>query len=81
MAYGDTVFKQMLAFVTRYEFDALAANHHSRQKFRSFNRWSQLLAILVGQLSGRKSLRDIIDNLNAQRKEVAQFVRTAFTVF
>ena len=36
------------------------------QKLRPFNRWSQFLAMLIGQLSGRKSLRDITDNLKAQ---------------
>jgi hypothetical protein len=70
MAYSDTVLKQMLALVPRYEFDALAANHHSGQKFRSFNRWSQFLAMLVGQLAGRRSLRDITDNLQAQDKRL-----------
>ena len=70
MAYSDTVLRQMLALVPRYEFDALAANHHSGQKFCSFNRWSQFLAMLVGQLAGRKSLRDITDNLQAQDKRL-----------
>jgi len=66
MAYSDTVLKQLIALIPRYEFDALAATHHAGQKFRSFNRWSQFLAMLIGQLSGRKSLRDITDNLKAQ---------------
>lgn len=66
MAYSDTVLKQLIALIPRYEFDALAAAHHTGQKFRSFNRWSQFLAMLIGQLSGRKSLRDITDNLKAQ---------------
>lgn len=66
MAYSDTVLKQLIALIPRYEFDVLAEAHHSGQKFRSFNRWSQFLAMLIGQLSGRKSLRDITDNLKAQ---------------
>jgi hypothetical protein len=66
MAYSDTVLKQLIALIPRYEFDGLAAAHHTGQKFRSFNRWSQFLAMLIGQLSGRKSLRDITDNLKAQ---------------
>lgn len=66
MAYSNTVLKQLIALIPRYEFDALAAAHHSGQKFRSFNRWSQFLAMLIGQLSGRTSLRDITDNLQAQ---------------
>jgi hypothetical protein len=70
MAYSDTVLKQLLALVPRYEFDTLAQLHHSGQKFRSYNRWSQFLAMLIGQLSGRKSLRDITDNLMAQDKRL-----------
>ena len=65
-AYNDTVLMQLLALIPRYEFDALAAMHHSGQIFRSSNRWSQFLAMLIGQLSGRISLRDITDNLMAQ---------------
>jgi hypothetical protein len=66
VAYSDTILKQLITLIPRYEFDALAEAHHSGQKFRSFNRWSQFLAMLIGQLSGRKSLRDITDNLKAQ---------------
>jgi len=40
------------------------------QKFRSYNRWSQFMAMLIGQLSGRKSLRDITDNLKAQQSRL-----------
>ena len=70
MAYSDTVLKQLLSFIPRYEFDALAKVHHAGQKFRSYNRWSQFLALLIGQLSGRASLRDITDNLMAQGKRL-----------
>jgi hypothetical protein len=66
MAHSDTVLKQLIALVPRYEFDALAKVHHAGQKFRSYNRWSQFLAMLIGQMSGRRSLRDITDNLKAQ---------------
>lgn len=70
MAKSDTILKQLLVLVPRYEFDALAKAHHAGQKFRSYNRWSQFLAMLIGQLSGRKSLRDITDNLKAQGKRL-----------
>ncbi|MDL2123074.1 MAG: DUF4372 domain-containing protein [Deltaproteobacteria bacterium] len=36
------------------------------QKIRSFNRWDQFMAMLIGHISGRKSLRDITDNIKAQ---------------
>lgn len=70
MAYCDTVLKQLITLIPRHEFDALADVYHSGQKFRSYNRWSQFLAMLIGQMSGRKSLRDITDNLKAQDKRL-----------
>lgn len=48
------------------DFDYHAKVHHFGQRYRSYNRWSQFMAMLIGQLSGRKSLRDITDNLKAQ---------------
>ena len=59
MSHCDTVLKQLIALIPRHEFDTLAKVHHAGQKFRAYNRWSQFLAMLIGQLSGRKSLRDI----------------------
>ncbi|MBM9617066.1 DUF4372 domain-containing protein [Desulfobulbus rhabdoformis] len=40
MAYQDTILKQLITNIPRYEFDAIAKQHHSVQKFRSYNRWS-----------------------------------------
>ncbi len=40
MIHSGTILKQLVALVPGYEFDILAACHHSGQKFRSFNRWS-----------------------------------------
>jgi hypothetical protein len=70
MATSDIILKQLTALIPRYEFDALAERHHSGQRFRSYNRWSQFLAMLTGQLAGRKSLRDITDNLKVQGKRL-----------
>lgn len=70
MAHSDIVLKQLIALLPRHEFDALAKVHHAGQKFRAYNRWSQFLAMLIGQLSGRKSLRDITENLKAQGKRL-----------
>lgn len=66
MAHYNTILHQIITLIPRHVFDRHAALHHSGQKFRSYNRWSQFMAMLTGQLSGRKSLRDITDNLKAQ---------------
>ena len=66
MAHNNTVISQVVRFFKRHEFETLARKHHVGQQFRSFSRWSQFTAMLVGQLTGRKSLRDLVDNLKAQ---------------
>jgi hypothetical protein len=70
MAHYNTILHQITALIPRHVFDHHAGIHHSGQKFRSFDRWSQFMAMLIGQLSGRKSLRDIVDNLKAQQRRL-----------
>ncbi len=66
MAHNNTVFAQLLKLLPRHEFETLAKQHHSGRSFRKNSRCSQLVAMMMGQLSGRNSLRDMIDNLGAQ---------------
>lgn len=66
MSHTNTVFSQLLKLIPRHEFESLAKQHHSGRKFRQASRWSQFVAMMMGQLSGRNSLRDMIDNLDAQ---------------
>ncbi|MCP3887669.1 MAG: IS4 family transposase [Desulfobulbaceae bacterium] len=70
MAHYNTILSQITSLIPRHVFENHAENHHSGQKFRSFSRWSQFMAMLIGQLSGRKSLRDITDNLRAQQSRL-----------
>lgn len=70
MAHYNTILSQITALIPRHVFDDHADIHHSGQKFRSYNRWSQFMAMLIGQLSGRKSLRDIVENLKAQQRRL-----------
>ena len=66
MAHCNTIFAQILKLVPRHEFETLAKQHHSGRSFRTASRWSQFVTLAMGQLSGRNSLRDIVDNLTAQ---------------
>jgi hypothetical protein len=68
MAHYKTILSQITALISRHVFDDHANIHHSGQKFRSYDRWSQFMAMLIGQLSGRKSLRDIVENLTTTPK-------------
>ena len=66
MGHNNTVFSQLLKLVPRHEFDTLSKDHHSGRSFRTASRWSQFTALMMGQLSSRTSLRDIVENVSAQ---------------
>jgi len=66
MAHYNTVFSQLLKLIPRHEFEALAKQHHSGRSFRKASRWSQFVTMAMGQLSGRNSLRDRVENISAQ---------------
>ncbi len=66
MAHCNTIFSQILKLVPRHEFETLAKQHHSGRSFRTASRWSQFVSLSMAQLSGRNSLRDIVENLSAQ---------------
>ena len=66
MAHCNTILSQILKIVPRHEFETLSIEHHWGRSFRKASRWSQFVSLAMAQLSGRTSLRDIIDNLCAQ---------------
>ncbi len=66
MAHCNTIFSQILKLVPRHEFETLANIHHSGRSFRTASRWSQFVTMVMGQLAGRSSLRDIVDNISVQ---------------
>jgi putative transposase len=66
MSHCNTILNQILKIIPRHEFESLATKHHSGRRFRTTSRWSQFTAIVLAQLSGRQSLRDIVENMKAQ---------------
>lgn len=66
MAHCNTIFLQLLKLVSRHEFETLAKQHHTGRSFRTASRWSQFVVMMMAQLTGRNSLRDIVDNIAAQ---------------
>lgn len=70
MAHHNTIFAQMLKLISRHEFESLTKTHHTGQKLRKMNRWSQFVALTLGQLSQRISLRDICNNLAVQSRKL-----------
>ena len=59
MAYHDSVLSQVLKLVPRLEFEKLANGCDGKRRSDAMSRWSQLVALVIGQLGGRSSLRDI----------------------
>ena len=66
MTHCNTIFSQILKLIPRHEFETLAKEHHSGRAFRTSSRWSQFVTLGMAQLAGRKSLRDIVENVSAQ---------------
>ena len=66
MAHCNTILSQILKLVPRHEFEVLANQHHCGRSFRTASRWSQYVTMTMAQLSGRSSLRDIVDNVSSQ---------------
>lgn len=67
MAHCNTVLSQMLKMIPRHEFERLANQVDGKVKSTALSRWSQFVALTVGQLNGRQSLRDIESCLSAQQ--------------
>ncbi len=70
MAHVNTVLNQMLKIIPRHEFETLSNRYHTGRKFRTASRWSQFVTMTIAQLSGRQSLRDLLDNLYAQARRL-----------
>ena len=66
MSHCNTILSQILRLIPRHEFETLAKQHHSGRTFRRASRWSQLVALMMVQISGRNSLRDCVDTMTAQ---------------
>ena len=66
MSHHNTIFSQLLKLIPRHEFETLAKQHHCGRSFRKASRWSQFVTLSLAQLTGRSSLRDIVENTSAQ---------------
>ena len=55
---NNTVFGQLLTLLPRHEFDAEARGHQRGQRLRVMSRWAQFVALGLGQLASRQSLRE-----------------------
>lgn len=70
VAHHNTILNQMVAILPRHDFEKMAKIHHLGGKFRTFSRWSQFMALMIGQLSGRVSLRDLVENIATKSRRL-----------
>ena len=67
MAHCSTLMGPLLQLVPRHVFDHLVDTHAWQgPKPRKFTYWAHLVAMLFGQGSARKSLRDVVFSVNRQ---------------
>ncbi len=69
MSHSNTVLSQLLKLLPRHEFEKLANEVDGKVRSTAMTRWSQFVALAVGQLNGRQSLRDIESCINSQRQQ------------
>jgi hypothetical protein len=69
MKHRNTVFHQLLKFLPRHRFQDAVDRHQGDHRVRSLTCWDQLLALLFCQLSGRQSLRDLVEGFNSKRAQ------------
>ena len=70
MNQGKYVFKQLMSFVSRYEFNKCVARYGGNRRVRHLGCWQQFLSLAFGQLTHRESLRDIVICLKAQENKL-----------
>ncbi len=68
MAYHDSVLSQLLKLVPRLEFEKQSNRCDGHRRSDALSRWSQFVALMIGQLGGRRSLRDIEATARSQRQ-------------
>ncbi|WP_407934256.1 DUF4372 domain-containing protein [Capnocytophaga gingivalis] len=54
------VFAQLILFLNRNHFNYLVTKYEEDKYVKFFSYWNQILTLILGQLSNRESLRDLI---------------------
>ncbi|ABB31551.1 transposase IS4 family protein [Geobacter metallireducens RCH3] len=70
MHTGPTVFKQLLQFLPRYEFNLCVRRHRGEYREKKFSTYDQFLCLAYAQMAGRESLRDIETCLNSHQEKL-----------
>jgi Transposase DDE domain/Domain of unknown function (DUF4372) len=66
MGHVNTIFHQILSFVRRNQFQALADQLEADRYVKNFNSWNHLVTMIFSQAADKDSLRDLEGAFNAQ---------------
>jgi len=67
MNSGYTVFRQLLQFLPRHDFNVCVYRYRGEYWVKKFSTFDQFLCLAYAQMSGRESLREIETCLNSHR--------------
>jgi hypothetical protein len=70
MNFGQTIFSQLMDFITAHEFNQCVKRYDGNYKIKNFTCWEQFLCMAFAQLTYRESLRDIQACLRAANKKL-----------
>jgi hypothetical protein len=68
MSHKNTLFKEVLQFIPRHEFQSIVNRYEGDKRTRTLTCWSQFGALLFGQLTGHNALRSIVTALQTQKQ-------------
>jgi Transposase DDE domain/Domain of unknown function (DUF4372) len=70
MNSAHTVFRQLLQYLPRHDFNACVKRYRGEYWAKSFSTFDQFLSLAYAQMAGRESLRDIQTCLNSHREKL-----------
>jgi hypothetical protein len=70
MHAGKTVFKQLLQYLPRYEFNLCVSRYRGEYWAKKFSTYDQFLCLAYAQMAGRESLRGIETCLNSHQEKL-----------
>jgi hypothetical protein len=70
MNRGQTVFAQLIQYLSHNEFHRCVQRYHGDRRVRHLSCWEQFLAMAFAQLTYREGLRDIEVSLAAHRRKL-----------
>ena len=70
MNSGHTVFRQLLQYLPRHDFNVCVHRYRGEYWVKKFSTFDQFLCLAYAQMSGRESLREIETCLNSHREKL-----------